>query len=50
MRYFNIPASKQVGIIKNAIKDAILDGIIPNDYQKCKEFMIMKGQELGLIS
>jgi poly(A) polymerase len=48
MEYFNIPASRTVGIIKNAIKDAILDGIIPNNYENAREFMIEKGKELGL--
>lgn len=48
MEHFNIPASKAVGDIKNAIKEAILEGIIPNDYEKAKEFMIEKGKEMGL--
>lgn len=48
MKYFNIPASITVGIIKNAIKDAILDGIIPNNYDKAKEYMIEKAKELGI--
>ena len=39
---------KNVGIIKNAIKDAILDGKIENDYQQAYDFMIQKGRELGL--
>ncbi|GIV33393.1 MAG: tRNA nucleotidyltransferase [Chitinophagales bacterium] len=48
MQYFNIPPSKPVGIIKDAIKDAILDGIIRNDRKEAFQFMIQKGKELGL--
>lgn len=46
---FNIPPGPVVGVIKSAIKEAILDGIIPNEYSAAREFMIQKGQELGLI-
>ncbi len=45
---FGIKPCKTVGDIKNAIKDAILDGEIRNDYQEAYYFMIKKGQELGL--
>ncbi len=48
MEHFNIKPCKEVGIIKNAIKEAILEGEIPNDYKKAREFMIKKGKELGL--
>ncbi len=48
MSYFNIQPSQTVGIIKNAIKDAILDGIIPNEYEAAHKFMVEKGEELGL--
>jgi len=37
-----------VGVIKSAIKEAILDGIIPNDHEAAREFMIRKGREMGL--
>ncbi len=45
---FNIPPGPMVGVIKSAIKEAILDGIIPNEYEAAREFMIRKGRELGL--
>lgn len=47
MKTFNIPPSKQVGIIKDAVREAILDGIIPNEYEKAFEYMVEKGRELG---
>jgi len=48
MKTFGIHPGRDVGIIKNAIKDAILDGEIENDHQQAYEFMIEKGKELGL--
>jgi poly(A) polymerase len=45
---FGIRPGKKVGVIKNAIRDAILDGIIPNDHKAAKKLMLEKGQELGL--
>lgn len=48
MEVFGIPPSEPVGIIKNAIKDAILDGVIRNDYDEAYRFMVEKGKELGL--
>lgn len=49
MDTFGIPPSEPVGIIKNAIKDAILDGVIRNDYDEAYQFMLEKGKELGLV-
>jgi len=45
---FKIPPGPVVGKIKSAIKEAILDGVISNDHEAAREFMIRKGIELGL--
>lgn len=48
MRTFGIPPCHEIGIIKDAIKDAILDGAIPNDREAAWTMMIEKGKEIGL--
>ena len=48
MKIFNLSPSRPVGIIKDALKDAMLDGIIPNTYEAAFNFMLEKGKELGL--
>ena len=48
MEIFGLKPSKPVGIIKDAIKDAILDGAIPNNYDDAYEFMLAKANELNI--
>ena len=45
---FGIKPGKEVGIIKNAIREAILDGIIPNKQEPARKLMLEKGVEIGL--
>lgn len=50
MEIFNIKPSREIGIIKEAIKEAILEGEIPNEHQAAYDYMLKKGEELGLKS
>jgi poly(A) polymerase len=49
MKAFNLSAGKSVGIIKNQIREAILEGEIKNSREEAMEFMLCKGKELGLM-
>lgn len=48
MELFALPPSKPVGILKDSLKDAILDGIIPNTYEAAEQFLLEKAREMGL--
>jgi len=48
MSAFGLKPGKEVGIIKNAIREAILEGDIPNNREEAYQFMLKKGKALGL--
>ena len=48
MKCFGIGPSLQVGIIKEAIREAVLEGVIPNKREEAYKYMVDKGKEMGL--
>ncbi len=49
MTAFNLKPSKEIGIIKDKIKEAILEGDIPNEHEAAFQLMLKEGKQLGLI-
>jgi hypothetical protein len=50
MEIFKMKAGKQVGVLKNSLKDAILDGKVKNEREAAIEFMKIKAKEINLNS
>lgn len=48
MEVFNLQPCREIGTLKSAIKDAILDGVIPNEHEAAYDFMMRKAAEMGL--
>ena len=48
MAIFNLQPSREIGILKEAVKEAILEGEIPNEYQAAYDFVLKRGAKLGL--
>ncbi|MDO9037058.1 MAG: HD domain-containing protein [Lutibacter sp.] len=49
MKTFNLKPCREIGVLKEAIKEAILEGEIANDYQEAYDFMLKKGGKMGLV-
>ncbi len=48
MEWFNLKPSKEIGMLKEAVKEAILEGIIPNEYEAASEFIEKKALKMGI--
>lgn len=46
MKLYNLPPSKEIGVLKNSLKDAILDGAVENNYDSAKKFLDKKFEEI----
>ena len=50
MKAFNLKPSREIGLIKETIKEAILEGEIPNEYKEAYNLMLKEGERLGLVA
>ena len=48
MAIFNLQPSREIGVLKEAVKEAILEGEIPNEYQAAYNFVLKRAEKLGL--
>jgi tRNA nucleotidyltransferase (CCA-adding enzyme) len=48
MAIFNLQPSKEIGVLKEAVKEAILEGEIPNEYEAAYTFVLKRAEKLGL--
>jgi tRNA nucleotidyltransferase (CCA-adding enzyme) len=48
MEIFDLKPSKEIGTLKEAVKEAILEGEIPNEYQAAYDFVLKRAQKMGL--
>jgi poly(A) polymerase len=50
MRIFGLQPCREVGLLKSAVKDAILDGRIPNEYEPALAYVKEEAKKLGLVN
>ena len=48
MEIFGLKPCREIGVLKQAVKDAIWDSVIPNDHEAARQFMLQKAAEMGL--
>ncbi len=48
MKLFGLQPCRQIGELKSAVKEAIMDGVIPNEYEAAYTFLLQKAEEMGL--
>jgi putative nucleotidyltransferase with HDIG domain len=48
METFGLKPSREVGLIKESLREAILEGKIPNEYQPCMDFVLQKAAQMGI--
>ncbi|MFN3640835.1 MAG: tRNA nucleotidyltransferase, partial [Flavobacterium sp.] len=48
MSLFNLPPGREIGVLKEAVKEAILEGEIPNDHEAAYQFVLKRAKKMGL--
>jgi tRNA nucleotidyltransferase (CCA-adding enzyme) len=48
MELFGLKPGREIGVLKEAVKEAILEGEIPNEYEAAKEFVLKRAEKMGL--
>ena len=48
MQAFHLPPCREIGVLKTALKDAILDGVVPNERAAAWQFVVDQAKEMGL--
>ena len=49
MELFGLKPGREIGVLKEAVKEAILEGEIPNEYEPAKEFVLKRAEKMGLV-
>jgi tRNA nucleotidyltransferase/poly(A) polymerase len=49
MELFGLKPGREIGVLKEAVKEAILEGEIPNEYEAAKEFVLKRAEKMGLV-